>query len=119
MILYFKKNSTRGPKIAAAIAEVYTKELTAICHSLKDALFSTARSAAFRDIIVLLAEDQLELANLFEYGAQLREHNLILILPSKTTDNLVTGCAYQPKYMADMNGDFKDVQSVIKKMTNV
>lgn len=117
MILYFKKNSKRGLKVQAAIAEVYAMEMTDICYSLEDALFSTTRSAGFRDIFVLLAEDQRELANLSGYASQLMEHNLILILPNKGTNNLLAGCAYQPRYMADMNGDLKDIQNVIKKMT--
>ncbi len=75
MILYFKKNSKRGPKVQTAIAEVYAKVMTAICYSLEDALFSTTRSVAFRDIIVLLVEDQRELANLSGYASQLMEHN--------------------------------------------
>lgn len=119
MILYFKKNSKHGPKLQAAVAEVYAREMTATCHTLQDALFSTVRPMSFRDIIVLLVEDHLELANLSEYGSQLVDNNLILILPNKETDNLAAGCAYRPKYMADMNGDFKDVQNVIKKMTDL
>ena len=96
MILYFKKNSKRGPKVQTAIAEVYAKVMTAICYSLEDALFSTTRSVAFRDIIVLLVEDQRELANLSGYASQLMEHNLSLSWPTKKPTTFWQGAPISP-----------------------
>ena len=118
MIICFKNTSKHGPRVQAAVEEVYAKESIVVCHSLKDALLIPKRSAGLNDIFILLAEDQQELSTFSGYVSQLLEHNLILVLPDKGIDNLLAGCDYQPKYMADMNGDFKDIQEVIKKISS-
>lgn len=116
MIICFKNTSKHGLRVQAAVEEVYAKESIVVCHSLKDALLIPKRPIVLNDIFVLLAEDQQELSTLSGYVSQLLEHNLILVLPDKGVNNLLAGCDYQPKYMADMNGDFKDIQEVIKKI---
>lgn len=117
MIICFKNTSKHGLRVQAAVEEVYAKESIVVCHSLKDVLLIPKRPAAQNDIFILLAEDQQELSSFSDYVSQLLEHNLILVLPDKGIESLLAGCDYQPKYMADMNGDFKDIQEVIKKIS--
>jgi hypothetical protein len=116
VIMYYKASNGLGMQIRRAVEQVVPRNRVEIYHTV-DNLSGRLHRFAANSIVVLLALDKNDLADIVAIQDLLFDSRVLLVLPGHEDDVLTMGHSLRPRFVSFREYGFQDVSAVLQKMT--
>ena len=119
-IFFYWKNSPVDCERFQNVVDTFHFDGEKMIFNSIDGLWDRLRAEMNNDIIVvILAVDNTELAEVHSLRSFLHDFRLILILPDLDDSTISKGFECYPRFVSYINSDFTDVISVLNKMIEI
>jgi hypothetical protein len=116
LLLYIPLAHKAGNRLEAAVATVVPPQATEIVHTIEGLARRLRRSRNGLEMAVLLAPGRKKLQELKSLDQMLERLRVILIIPNSDHQTISQAHSLRPRYITNIDSDFKDVAAVLKKM---
>jgi len=119
ILLYRRAADPLGKRLERKIEAALLPGSWRPCGALPEFLLELRDADKRNTVVVLLAENQEELARLLVFRDVLAEYRCILILPDASPETISKGHSLYPRFLADIENNLDDVVAVLAKMADL
>lgn len=119
LLFYLHVKNGAGKRLQRLILSLVPKEKIEIYHDFESLRLRLHRPKYDLDVAILVTGGGEELDGIIAIRDLLRDLRIILILPNRESDTISMGHKVGPRYISYIDGDFKDVAAVLRKMFNL
>ena len=119
LLFYLNVMNGAGERLQRLIESLVPNEKIEVYHDVESLRLRLHRPKYDLDAAILVAGSGEELAGIVALRDLLRDLRIILILPNRESDTISMGHKVGPRYISYIDGDFKDVAAVLRKMFNL
>lgn len=116
LVIYWNGQKGRGKMLFSAIKDVVPPDRLTVYHRIEDLCSGIRQMPWGSSIMVLLASNTKELAEIIALKGLFLERRIVLILPDRKKENISRGHTLYPRFLSYMDSDFRDVRAVLNKM---
>ncbi|OPY72718.1 MAG: hypothetical protein A4E63_01143 [Syntrophorhabdus sp. PtaU1.Bin050] len=116
VIMYYKALNSFGTELRQAVERVVPRNRVEIYHTVGN-LSGRLHRPATNSVVVLLALDKNDLADIVAIQDLLFDSRVLLVLPGHEDDVLTMGHSLRPRFVSFREYGFQDVSAVLQKMT--
>jgi hypothetical protein len=117
VLYYGTTNNGAGKRLQKAIESVVPIEDTEVCRDIEELGRRLRLPTSDLSICVFFARSKAELFDLVLMKGLLLNLRILLILPDGDNETITMGHTLFPRFLTYADSDFKDVEAVLKKMT--
>ena len=106
-----------GEKLKTVVeASVPVEERIEVYRKVDDVTYRLRQLRSNLSLVVILAANQDDLANILSIRELLNDLRIILVLPDSEQDTVRKGLGLRPRYLTYAHSNFTDVAAVLNKM---
>ena len=117
LIYYGSTDNGDGKRLQQVIKSVVPVENTEIYRSIEELGKRLRLPTSDVSIFVLFTKSKTELFDLILIKKWLLDLRILLVLPDGDNETITMGHTLYPRFLTYADGDFKDVEAVLKKLT--
>jgi hypothetical protein len=119
-VLYYRTtNNGDGKRLQKVIESVVSAEQTEIYKDIEELGRRLRLPTSDVSIFVFLTKNKAELFDLILIKKMLLNLRILLILPDGDNDTITMGHTLFPRFLTYTDSDFKDIEAVLKKITQM
>ncbi len=116
LMIYTSLTNDASKRLINVIAGLSAKENTEIFNTLDSLTSRIVKLRRDQTVVVLVASTEREIFSALSFNKLFQEYKLILILPDRDDQTTLMGHRLFPRFVSYVDGDFSDVEAVLKKM---
>ena len=116
IFLFIDRNTDPGRRLLHSINGIGSEAEIKVVSTIEELCSRLSQIRIKPPIVVLMALNKQELAEMLSIQSFINDTRIILILPDDKADTFALGCRLYPRYISYVHSDFKDVSAVLEKM---
>lgn len=115
-LIYLPKNGGAGEPILKLVAEVFGTENATICRTEMSLLKHLRQPFPEQRLAVFIMPAAKHLTSLADFEDLLKNLRLVLIVPDRQKETLITAHRFGPRFISSLEDDFDALAAVLRKM---